>query len=1058
MSSTYIPAKEMSLGRFIRHLKRTIHDAPNARVFFFLGSGCSVSSGIPTGADLARAWLLRLAEEDQDDIPKGGFLSWGEHRFPGELAEPGKCYAQIGRELFDSTSQQIEIERLTANKFPGHGYALLAQMMAHDRWGPQTNTVLTTNFDDLIADSLYLYTSKRPLVLVHEQMFEYAAPNRERPLIVKLHGDRQIASRNHPQEIHDQIMPIYGVLDKLQRDSVLIFAGYGGYDVSISNALLKCTESHFSMGIYWIHSRPPPAVEWNKVREHFPKFTWVDHLDFDALMVRLIEALGIEPPCLDRARELRVRHRNTMRILEARFRHDERLSNAYTILRTQLPKHTASVLADLINLIEDDLDELASPDRVTVFSRLVQSPLFGAELKEALATRTAPGARPTDQTPQEIEDSVRERIVQNPRDAWLHLRLAQLLISNDKVCLTEARHHVDQALQDQRLANDATAVGTDAFLRALDQTINLSTWEIFERALSLNPHHRTNLVNYLLVLLGGDDHWMDFSAVKVWQWGRQLLRRLFELPWEGESPAEWFKALFCANAFYQESFAADIDASGWPDVFTNRSLILEPGTVFLERIANLSDSADPSGSGWAQGGEIGDAEFGDMEILQGQLVRVAAIQEESTVTHFASSFLSHAWPDKLLVRAVAMELGKRGVLTWFDESEVCAGQDLPRTLEKAILDQATLSVFLSSGALASPWVEDELDIALSRDEREDQGRLILPVFLGEPLDLVKQSPQLKSRWMHSDGKRVTQYGIKIDPTAEVSANAPIIAGQIADSVFHSIKASDAHKVVIYLDQRGSTRCGFPRSIPASLRGCAAAGLIVRPAAGEGAQKETIIGTGWDNLASTLVDALNRALTGVRWAEPKDIHLSGNAQLSLAYLIGHHFNRSSDAVLYCTDTRGTSFNNDGWDRTDMLRGGDPNCEANTDASLSPIPVSPFKEVVLVVGRDNVLEGARHYLNAIHSDTPIAWIRTPQVLRSSDEVKKLIADVTALAQRLKCENGCFTAYLVLGLPFAAVPLFAAHMPYVLDRFVLLEHRGDVIGTVNDAETYAQLQMPN
>lgn len=423
----------------------------------------------------------------------------------------------------------------------------------------------------------------------------------------------------------------------------------------------------------------------------------------------------------------------------------------------------------------------------------------------------------------------------------------------------------------------------------------------------------------------------------------------------------------------------------------------------------------------------------------------------------ASTFLSHSTADKPLVEAVATELGKRGIIAWLDKEELYPGQDLTRALLEAIKDQATLSVFVSIKALRSTWVEIELGVALDRYEKAGLEDHIKPIYLGEPFDLIAPSRLLAGRWMSPKGNAVDKLGIRVDPADPIEDQARSVATELANGIYGSLHSDEHRDVLINLDQRGSLRRGKPEGIPSNHQKIEGAALVFRPRRRAGADKETIVGEEWDRLAVTMRDALRTAFKGLRWRDQKNIYISGNAQLGLAYLIGHHFNRSSDVVLYCTDTRGTSFNNEGWDRTDMLRGGNPDCAANSDAGLPTIPTTPFQEVVLVVGRQNILEGVLPYLDATRPDTAVAWVRTPDRLNSSAEVKSLIADVTALAQRLKRENGCRVAYLVLGLPFAAVPLFAAHMPYVLERFVLLEHRGDLVGTPDVAETYAPLHFP-
>ena len=52
----------------------------------------------------------------------------------------------------------------------------------------RNNLVITTNFDSLVEDALFMYTSSKPLVINHELLADYAGdPNISRPIIAKVH-------------------------------------------------------------------------------------------------------------------------------------------------------------------------------------------------------------------------------------------------------------------------------------------------------------------------------------------------------------------------------------------------------------------------------------------------------------------------------------------------------------------------------------------------------------------------------------------------------------------------------------------------------------------------------------------------------------------------------------------------------------------------------------------------------------------------------------------------------------------------------------------------------
>ncbi len=425
---------------------------------------------------------------------------------------------------------------------------------------------------------------------------------------------------------------------------------------------------------------------------------------------------------------------------------------------------------------------------------------------------------------------------------------------------------------------------------------------------------------------------------------------------------------------------------------------------------------------------------------------------------YASTFLSHSSRDTDLVEAVAVELGRRGVLAWLDKGELHLGQDLSLRLAEAIRERATLTAFISAAALESAWVNQELVVALDKYENEGREDLIVPVYLEDSLALLRSSRVLAQRWLHPERDRVKKLGVSIPPGLSLEAASVAIVDRVADAVFRGIDSAGAGNVMIHLDQRGSMRRGVPPSIPRNHVDIDGAGLIFRPRRGYGQQSETIVGDEWQSLAETMTRSLAGALGGVRWADGKTVYLSGQAQLGLAYLFGHYFNRSTHAILHCTDVATGSFSNAGWDRTDILRGGRADCEANARVGLPPLPGGPIPEAIVVVSRENRLQDALPHLASTKAGVPIAWVATPQLLEDSEGVRALIADVTALLRRLVQSHQCGKVYLLLGLPLIAVPLLAAHLVYVAPRITLLEYRRDRVEAGASAdEFYSELKMP-
>ena len=169
----------------------------------------------------------------------------------------------------------------------------------------QCNIVLTTNFDDMIADALYLYTYRKPLVIFHEALAAFVKITDPRPIVIKLHGDSKLSPQNTKEEIESAISEKIAIAIKnIFSETGIIFIGYGGNDsgvLSILNAVSQ-DKGSFPWGIYWVGERIPQNAMGEFLRTK--KAIWVKNKDFDELMLQLKEALELELPTIDRFKSL----------------------------------------------------------------------------------------------------------------------------------------------------------------------------------------------------------------------------------------------------------------------------------------------------------------------------------------------------------------------------------------------------------------------------------------------------------------------------------------------------------------------------------------------------------------------------------------------------------------------------------------------------------------------------------------------------------------------------------------------------------------------------------
>lgn len=96
-------------------------------------------------------------------------------------------------------------------------------------------------------------------------------------------------------------------------------------------------------------------------------------------------------------------------------------------------------------------------------------------------------------------------------------------------------------------------------------------------------------------------------------------------------------------------------------------------------------------------------------------------------------FLSYHSGDAQWVATLKAALEGRGVRVWLDSEQIRPGDQFPRALAGAIGAVRSIVIVLSPGAIASPWVEEEFNLALAHR------RHVIPVLIAnaEPPGFLK---------------------------------------------------------------------------------------------------------------------------------------------------------------------------------------------------------------------------------------------------------------------------------------------------------------------------------
>jgi len=274
--------KKLTLKEFSRIFKDNKDASSSSKYCFLLGAGASVSSGIPSGKTLAEKWY----EVIQEDADPEEFKKWKKKKNINEN-NLAASYSVIYEKRFRANRADgyAEIQNQLTGK-PSVGYAFLAKILAET----EHRFVITTNFDSLIEDALFIYTDKKPLVCGHESLAGYINVHGKRPTIIKIHRDVLLDPISDKKGTNKLKKQWEKALKPLVSGFHLVVIGYGGNDGSLMNYLNDLKDNR--KPIYWCFRE-----EDNISEQTNDILTENDYLvtikGFDDLMVELRSVLGL---------------------------------------------------------------------------------------------------------------------------------------------------------------------------------------------------------------------------------------------------------------------------------------------------------------------------------------------------------------------------------------------------------------------------------------------------------------------------------------------------------------------------------------------------------------------------------------------------------------------------------------------------------------------------------------------------------------------------------------------------------------------------------------------
>lgn len=417
----------------------------------------------------------------------------------------------------------------------------------------------------------------------------------------------------------------------------------------------------------------------------------------------------------------------------------------------------------------------------------------------------------------------------------------------------------------------------------------------------------------------------------------------------------------------------------------------------------------------------------------------------------ANAFLSYDHKDKKLVNMVAKDLTRRGVTPWVDEDHSPIGCCLSESLNEAIKKNAFFVVFLSKNSIKSFWVEKEIENAIHIKENNPEWKhRILPVYMGDPEELIRSMPSLANEWLikNKDRHIVDRLGIRTDDYKNddsLPVESKKIADGLAKSIYHGLKFQESTDVNIIIDQRGKGWRNGDYEVPSYIDRERTPTLIFRPDRNESSVSETLVGDDWKDFMKTIHDSLKAALGNLYFK--KTIRIIGDGQLAVAFLLGEYFDRTNCKTLECWSIRQkTRFTYKGHESGHKLQGGDRNCETVAESAQDLVlppkikPEEKHESVALYIGKEDYLRDVKDHLESSSPMLPLVYVKSREYGKSED-VMNLVKDIVALLKRLKIENRTCLIRLYCDLPFNVVPILAANLIHTIDKFEFMEYRRDL-----------------
>ena len=485
----------------------------NPHLAFFLGAGASKDSGVILAGEMMQLFKSKIFEIHCHELPtdkeKNAWLkdqSWhknGKDEY-GCLFEKSYSTKSDRQRFIESICARNPLTGRSVE--PSFGYLVLSDLLLRN----YINTVITTNFDDLVYIASTTFTGNRPIVYAYGILASEMKVNSPHSKVLKLHGDYlysnivNTADEMHAQSnavknpIRDSREFISNLNMERQVRSVLdnfglIVVGYSGGDKTIMDLLKDVSENN---GFYWCYIKgyPPDTDVLELVQSKKGKL--VEITGFDDLFKEIADITGFSVEKLLESFENR-KDDLVKRITEFNQSFSRKPLNEYA-RELKKEKHSKNLSAgDYFVLAYEASDDGDSTLAEQYYLKAIElNPQYADAYNNLGLLLSEDENRKT-----EAEEHYRKAIELDPQEAVAYYNFG-LFLSEDENRKTEAEEYYRKAIELN--PQDANAYYNFGLFLSKDENRKTEAEEYYRKAIELDPQD-AKTYNNLGVLLFKQD-------------------------------------------------------------------------------------------------------------------------------------------------------------------------------------------------------------------------------------------------------------------------------------------------------------------------------------------------------------------------------------------------------------------------------------------------------------------------------------------------------------------------------------------------------------------------